>query len=235
MKKLFFAILSLVFVSAQAQTVDEVINKYITTMGGLDAFKNLKTAKMTGKVLVQGLELPITIQVINGRAVRSDVDAMGQSVISSYKDGKGWKINPFAGFPDATDVTDAELPDLKAQTMLTSQIIDYKAQGHKVELLGQEDVDGIKTNKVKLTNKDDSRVTTYFISVNDNSLVKSVSMRENEGQQIEVETFYSNVKEYNGAKFAMTRVSKVNGDITQEVRLDKMELNVTIDEKVFDK
>src|SRR5437773_7415325 len=125
MKKIFFALLALAFLKANSQTAvtantsssaDNVIQKYATAMGGLDNFNKIKTAKLTGTVTVQGMDLPITIQIINGRAVRSDVEAMGQSVTSSYKDGKGWNINPFIGVTTATDVTGAELNDLKSQT-----------------------------------------------------------------------------------------------------------------------
>ena len=46
-------------------------------MGGLEAFNAVKTAKMTGTVSVQGMDLPLTIQIINGKAIRNDVDVMG--------------------------------------------------------------------------------------------------------------------------------------------------------------
>ena len=55
MKRLLVAVLSLVFLSAQAQTADEVISKYSAAMGGLDAFNNVKSAKMTGIATLQGM------------------------------------------------------------------------------------------------------------------------------------------------------------------------------------
>lgn len=235
MKKNLLAILSLAFISANAQTADDIIQKYANAVGGLAAFNTVKTAKMTGSVVTQGMELPLTVQLINGRAIRSDVEAMGQTVTNSYKDGKGWKINPLAGITTVTDMTDAELNDFKAQSKLASQLIDYKARGHKVELLGQEDVEGIKINKIKLTSKDDGKVTTYFINAADNMLIKYTSTREMQGQEFEVESFLSDIKEFNGLKFAMTRTQKIQGQVFQEIKLSTIELNVTIDEKIFDK
>jgi len=235
MKKIFFVIVCFAFISANAQTADEVIQKYAKAMGGLSSFNAIKTMRMTGTVKVQGMELPITVQVINGKASRTDVDAMGQMVIKSYKDGKGWKIDPFSGAPTATDMTNDELIEAKGQCMIASQLMDYKARGHKVELQGQEDVDGIKAHKIKLTNKDDSKVTTYFISVADNTLIKSVITREMQGQQMEVENYSSDIKEYSGIKFPMTRTQKVQGQVLQEVKITLVEVNVAIDEKAFDK
>jgi len=227
--------LCFVFVSANSQTADDIIQKYSKAMGGLTAFNAIKTMKMTGTVSTQGMDLPLTVQIINGKAVRNDVEVMGQSVINSYKDGKGWKINPFAGAPTATDMTPEELVDFKSQAMISNQLMDYKTRGHKVELLGQEDVEGIKTNKIKLTNKDDNKVTTYFISVADNTLVKSIGSREIQGQQMDVETFFSDLKEFNGLKFPMIRNQKIQGQTFQEIKMSTVDFNVPIDEKIFDK
>ena len=235
MKKIFFAILSLAFVSTNAQTVEDVIQKYSKAMGGLAAFNAIKTMKTTGTITTQGVDLALTSQIINGKAVRSDVQAMGQSVINSYKDGKGWKINPFAGVTTITDMTPEELIDFKSQSMIANQLMDYKARGHKVELQGQEDVEGVKTYKIKLTNKDDNKVTTYFISVTDNTIVKSVSTRQLQGQDIEIETFYSDIKDFNGLKFPMLRTQKMQGQVFQEIKIATIEFNVPVDEKIFDK
>src|SRR5258706_5070672 len=206
MKKIFFALITLAFVNAQAQTLtaDEVVQKYATAIGGLDNFNKIKTAKLTGTVTAQGMDLPITIQVINGRAMRTDVEVMGQSITNSYNDGKGWKINPFAGAATATDVTGAELNDFKAQSNLASQLMDYKKRGYTVELLGQEDMEGSHVYKIKLT-ADDKKETTYFIDSKTFLVIKSISKREMQGQELDVETLYSNVKEFGGVKFAMTR------------------------------
>ena len=235
MKKIIFSVLTFAFVSTNAQTADDVIQKYSKAMGGLAAFNAIKTMKTTGTITTQGVDLALTSQIINGKAVRSDVQAMGQSVINSYKDGKGWKINPFAGVTTVTDMTPEELIDFKSQSMIASQLMDYKARGHKVELQGQEDVEGVKTYKIKLTNKDDNKVTTYFISVTDNIIVKSVSTRQVQGQDIEIETFYSDIKDFNGLKFPMVRTQKMQGQVFQEIKIATIEFNVPVDEKIFDK
>ncbi len=235
MKKIIFSILTLAFFSTNAQTADDVIQKYSKAMGGLASFNAIKTMKSTGTITTQGVDLALTSQIINGKAVRSDVQAMGQSVINSYKDGKGWKINPFAGVTTVTDMTPEELLDFKSQSMIANQLMDYKARGHTVELQGQEDVEGIKTYKIKLTNKDDNKVTTYFITVTDNLILKSVSTRQLQGQEIEVETLYSDFKDFNGLKFPMVRTQKMEGQVFQEIKIATIEFNVPIDEKIFDK
>jgi len=233
MKKILFAVLSFAVVSAHAQSADEVIQKFSDNMGGLEAFNKISSAKFTGTYSAQGSDFPLTLQIINGKAMRTDVEVMGQSVINVYNNGKGWRINPFAGVPSATEVTGSDLSDFKAQASLSSQLMDYKARGHQVELQGEETVEGIKTFKIKLTGKEDGKVTTYFISTPDYTLIKSVTSRPIQGQDMDVESFYSNLKEFGGVKFFMTRESKIEGQTFQTVTYEKVELNVTIDEKIF--
>jgi len=236
MKKIFFSLLSLAFINAQAQslTADEVVQKYSSAMGGLDNYNKIKTVKLSGTVTVQDMDLPITVQIINGKAMRSDVSVMGQSVTNSYKDGKGWKINPFAGAATATDVTGTELNEFKSQTNLASQLMDYKKRGYTIELLGQEVTEGANAYKIKLTSGD-KKETTYFIDSKTFLPIKTVTKREMMGQEVEVETYNTDFKEFGGAKFAMTRTQKTQGEVVQEIKLDKVEVDVTIDEKIFDK
>jgi len=234
MKKLLVALFSMTLFSAQAQTADDIIQKYTTNMGGLEAFNKISTLKMTGTVSTQGMDLPITVQIVNGKGMRSDVEVMGQTISNGYGNGTGWKINPMQGATTAAKVTGSELNDLKTQSMLASQLMDYKARGHAVELLGEETVDGVKASRIKLTNKDDGKITTYYISTKDNVLIKSVGTKEVQGQQTEITSVYSDLKEFGGVKFFMTRSMQMNGEEFQAIVFNKIELNVPVDEKIFE-
>ncbi|MBE2230181.1 MAG: hypothetical protein IAE96_06040 [Chitinophagaceae bacterium] len=235
MKHILFAFLTLSFFTAAGQTADEIVQQHANAMGGLDAFNKVSTYKMTGSASAQGMDLPVTTVIINGKSMRTDVEVMGQSITNVYHNGTGWKINPFAGATEATEVTGTELIDFKAQTSLASNLMDYKQRGHKVELLEPVTEEGIKMFRLKLTAKEDGRVTTYFINSTDFLVKKSVTLREIQGQEMEITTFYSDYKEFGGLKFAGIRRQEVMGQVMQELHLEKVELNLTIDESVFNK
>jgi hypothetical protein len=234
MKKLLVALFSFALVTAQAQTADDIIQKFSANMGGLDAFNKITSVKMTGTVTAQGNDMPLTTQIINGKAMRTDVEVMGSSIANCYYNGKGWKINPFQGVTSPTEVSGNELNEFKTQSMLANQLMDYKARGHQVEMGGEQAIDNVKVFKIKLTNKDDGKVTTYFISIANYTLIKSVATREMMGQELEVETYYSDLKETGGVKFFMSRSQMVNGQEVQVIKFEKIELNVPIDEKMFE-
>ncbi len=236
MRKILSILLSFSFVVLHAQTADDVISKFTAAIGGVDAYNNIKLLKLTGTVATQGMDLPITIQIINNHAVRTDVEiaAMNTSIIRAYKEGKAWQQNPFAGSPTPTALAGADLYDLKMQSMLVPPLADYKHRGSQAELLGQEDVNGVKTFKIKLSNKEELAPTTYYINASDYSLVKSITSREIQGQTKDVETWYSDVKQVNGAKMSMTHTQKLDGQEFQTVKFTTAETDKPIDEKVFD-
>ena len=233
MKKVFFALLFFLVVSANAQVADEVILKYTSTMGGLEAFNKITTAKITGTLSTQGRELPITTQIINGKAMRADVIVGEQAVNNVYDNGKAWKINPFANAATATEVTGSELVTFKSQASLANNLMDYKKRGHQVELLGQAEIEEGKVFIVKLTSKEDGKVTNYFISTTTYLLVKSIAKRELSGAEYDAATFYTDIAEINGLKFCKHFTTKIDGAVFQKVKYEKIELNVPVDEKIF--
>jgi hypothetical protein len=232
MKKILIALFSLAMVSAQAQTADELIQKNAAALGGLENYNKIQTAKMTGNVSAQGNDIAITIQIVNGKAMRSDLEVAGQSLTNAYSNGKGWKINPFTGATSATEVTGAELTEFKNQSFLANQLIDYKSRGYTAEYAGQEDVNGVKANKIKLTTEN-GKLTTYFLDPTTNLVIKSVSSRNIQGQDTDIETYFTDYKEFNGVKFSMSRTQKIQGEVFQEIHFDSITLNVPVDEKIF--
>jgi hypothetical protein len=242
MKKYFFALAALAVLKANAQSnanmkslsADEVVQKYTAAMGGLDNYNKIKTVKFSGTVTAQGYDLPVSMQVINGHAVRTDVDVMGQQIVSSYKDGKGWKINPFQGAATATDATADELSEFKNQSSLASPLMDYKKRGYTIESQGQESVDGKNAYKLKLTT-DDKKETIYYIDASTFLPIKSTMTRDLNGAPTTVEWYYNDFKDFNGVKIAMSRTQKANGQVFQDIKLDKVEVDSQIDEKIFDK
>jgi hypothetical protein len=234
MKRILTALVSLIYISANAQTADEVITKYADKMGGASNFAKIKTAKLSGTLQMQGQEVPIEIKIVNGKAARIDLEVAGNQIISAYANGKGWKVNPFAGADTPTEITGTELADLKTQSMVGSAFVNYKAGGYTAEYKGQEDHNGVKAHKIVLINPVDKKPTSYFINASDYSLIASVTEREMMGQTAEIETVYSNPKTVKGLTFYSTRVQKAGGTDISSITLDTIEFDQPIDEKIFE-
>jgi hypothetical protein len=236
MKKLFIILTSIAFFTANGQTVDEIIQKHNTAMGGLEAFNKVTTAKLTGVSGRTGRDdFRFTIQLINGKAMRIDSKNMDNSITQVYKEGKGWHINPFMNIETATDAEGYLLSDFKSMANLKTNLMDYKIQGNQAELLGQEDIEGIKTYKIKVTDKYDGRISIFFINSTDYLLNKTMTSHEMMGQSFDIETYYRDAKEFGGLKFYITRNMEARGQEFGTLILTNVELNVPVDEKIFTK
>ena len=64
-------------------------------------------------------------------------------------------------------------------------------------------------------------------------MIKSIAKREVGGTQYDAETYYTDIEEINGLKFCKHFTTKIEGQVYQEVKYDKIELNIPVDEKIF--
>lgn len=232
MKKIFLSSVIFLGLFGHAQTVDEIIQKYTKAVGGLDKFKAIKTATQQGKIVQVGMNMPFSSSIIQGSAIKLAIQANDKKVISCYKDGKGWTINPFTGSSAATDMQAGELAEMKKSTFLYDELMNYKNNGSKAVLEGEEDVEGAKTYKIKLTGAD-KNITYYFIMKEDFMLLKTSVTQKVGTEEKTMDTFYSDYKEINGMKFAHRTQQMMSGAEIMATIIDKFELDKPVNNKIF--
>lgn len=190
MKRILFpslllaALLSTGF-SMKAQTADEVIDKYITAIGGKEKWKQIKSMMIEGQIEVQGIEIPFTMQAVNNTGTRVDAEFQGSKIIDITTPTKGWAQNPFAGKTTLQPLTADELTDKLDQLDIQGAFVDYKEKGSTVEALGKDEEDGNEYFKIKLTTKN-KKETTYFFDLKTNLIYKEESTSKQQGQDIKV-------------------------------------------------
>ena len=222
-------ILSLVFVQfAQAQSVDEVVDKYIAALGGKEKLSSLQSVKMQGNMNIQGTDVAITSTRLHMKGMRMDISVMGTENYQIITPDKGTVFMPVQGMASPTDMSDEQVKSGQSQLDVQSVLLDYKTKGTAVELLGKEKIDGVDNFKLKLTFKT-GLTTTYYIDGVNYRLTKTVSKRTINGEEMELETTYSNYKQNaDGFWFAYSNTS-----MQGEMNYDKIETNITVDESIF--
>ena len=191
MKKIIlsFAVLLTAFVSAKAQTADEIIAKYITAIGGADKWTKVQSIKVEGQVEVQGVTIPFTMQGVQMKGVRIDAEFQGNKIIDIVTPEKGWSQNPLAGKasldPISADELKAKVDDLDLQ----DAFIDYKAKGSSVEFLGKDEEDGNEYFKIKMTTKNNNE-KTYFFDTKTSLVYKVESIVKQQGQEVKSSVKY---------------------------------------------
>lgn len=197
----FFIVALVVAQFAQAQTVDEIINKHVTALGGKENLSKIQNVVMEGSLSIQGTEIALKITQVNNKLNRQDITAMGMAGFDLMTDKDGWRYFPFQGMQKPEPKTADEVKESQSDLDISGPLVDYAAKGHKVELLGKEDVDGTECYKIKATlagGKD----MTFFIDPASSMIIRTKSKVKANGQEVDVQTDISDYKEVEGVKMA---------------------------------
>lgn len=228
MKKIWLVFIATTFIGtiANAQTADELINKYVEARGGADKVKAMQTMVMEGSMNQGGVDVNMKYTSVHNKGTRVDFTAMGQSGYNIITTTEGWAFNPFGG-GSVEPIEGDQLKDAQAGLDIQGGLFDYKAKGNTVEYKGKETVEGKECYKLKLTRSSGKSVTYYLTS--DYLLYRSVSLNTTDNGEVEVITEYSDYRKLpNGYTLPFARKSGAN-----EITFDKIEINVPVDEKVF--
>jgi hypothetical protein len=188
-------------IGAYAQTIDEIVDKHVAALGGMDKLNSIKTMVTNRSFSIQGMEIPTKSTLVVGKALRTESTVMGNAMIQVVDGATGWMIRPamMGGTGDPEDMPAELLKSQVGQLDPFGPLVNYKEKGNKIELVGKEKVDGKENFHLKVTTKE-GQAMDEFVDAN-TYLVSKVKMSMN-GQEGEVG--YSDYKEAEGVKFPNT-------------------------------
>jgi len=233
------ALLALLAPIVSAETVDEVLAKYVAARGGMDKIKAVKSMKVTGKMVMGGgqMEAPFVQMKRRPSDSRTEFVFQGLTGVQAY-DGTGavaWNIMPFMGKKDP-EVQPAEETKLVAEEAdFDGELIDYKDKGHTIELVGKEQVEGADAYKLKVTRKS-GNVDYVYLDAETGLEVKTETKRTVRGTEVEGEQYLSDYKEVEGMPFPFTMSAGRKGgpaEQRQQIVFEKVELNVPMADSLF--
>jgi len=220
--------------SLYAQTVDEVVAKNIQARGGMDKLKSVKTIKTTATMTMgPGMEAPGVMFQKRPERARLEFTIQGLTAIQAYDGSKGWQIMPFMGKKDAELMSADETKEVQEMADLDGPLVDYKAKGNTVELLGKDKIEGTDAYKLKVTLKNGD-VQTQYLDADSFLEIKEETTRTVRGTEHVVESSVGDYKEVDGIVFPFAVESSMKGsDEKQKITISKIELNVPVDDSVF--
>jgi len=222
------------FVSAgaYAQTVDEIVDKHVAALGGMDKLKGVSTLITERSLSVQGMEIPSKTTIVVGKSLRSESSVMGNSMIQVVNGTTGWMLRPtmMQGTGEPEDMPADQIKQQLGQLDPFGPLVNYKEKGNKIDLVGKEKVDGKEAYHLKVTTKDGQAVDEYIDA--NTYLVSKMKMVMN-GQ--EGEMGFSDYKAVDGIKFPNTMeiVNPQMGTLTMVTT--KITVNPKVDESIFKK
>ena len=216
---------------AAAQSVDEIVAKNNKAKGG-DRWKSTQSMRLTARINIQGMELPMTIVSKRPNMMRQDMTFQGVAIVQAYDGTTAWTINPMMGSDQATEVPAAVAESLKEQADFDGPLVDYKAKGNTIELVGNEEVNGAKVHHLKVTQKN-GKVSHFYIDEKTGVEVKVVTDADLGAGPMKVETELTNYQTLDGIMVPMMirQLGGPSGAVT--ITVDKVEFNIPLDDKLF--
>lgn len=229
-------VLAILSVSAMAQNADEIIAKYVKTIGGMDKIKAIKTLRKTAKFVGGGgFEAKIVEENKRDSFMRQEFILQGMTQIVAYDGSTGWKIDPFGGKKDVETLSEEELKGVVEGSDFDGPLIDYKSKGNKIEYLGIDQVDGDDAYKLKVTLKNGD-VRTFYFDTDYFVPIKLESKTIVRGQESESETTFGDYKEVSGVYYPFSIENGAKGSpFKAQIIYEKIEANVALEDTRFTK
>ena len=244
MKKINYLLLTafvfMTSISFNAQTADEIIEKYIEKIGGAENWRNVKAIKMNAIINQMGMEIPIEM-VQSGNKMYTKIFIQGQEIKQSVFDGEIlWSTNFMTMKAEKSDLEDID----KVKNELgefPNPFLDYKEKGFSLDLIGTEKVDGSDTYKIKLIKKpmliDENEVPNVSVYYFDSKEFFPVMVQEEvmsgPARGMIMESKMSNYQEVDGLYMPFSMTQGVKDQPGQPIKFNSIKLNPVIDDSEF--
>jgi hypothetical protein len=226
--------LALLAMPVSAQTADEIIAKYIKTIGGAEKIEAIKTLRRTGKFTGGGgFEAIFIKENKRPQMTREEFLIQGMTGVTAYDGKTGWKIQPWQGKKDAEPLGEDELKGIQESADFDGPLINYRQKGNKVEFAGAEPVEGTDAFKLKVTLKNGD-VRYYFMDTDYYVPIKIEYKMMVRGAEQELESSLGDYKEVAGVYLPHSIESGVKGSPNRtQITFEKIEANVALDDSKF--
>lgn len=233
MKKSMFTVLAVlvaaVFTLAQAQTVDEILDKHFKAVGQ-EKLMDAESISMKAKISQMGMEMPMEMKMMKSGEFLVTVEMQGQKMIQAFDGERGWMIAPWMS-PDPMELTGEQLEQAKGQANLEGELYNYEKKGSTAEFKGKVNLDGQDLYRIQLTTNDGNE-KDYFIDTNSYYITKVKSTVSAQGQTVDIEQNMSDYKTIDGVAMAMKIESKSPMGNTS-IATEEVKFNESFDPAIF--
>lgn len=208
-------------------TAQTVLQNYINAIGGSENILKIKSIEQTGKYGMGPMQLDMNVKVKDQTKMAMTIAMNGMEMMKQVFDGtKG--VNSQMG--QKAEMGEDEIASAREQMDMLYEI--HLAQYNKTaELKGMDELNGeeVYVIEVKESNGD---ISTDYYSAATGLKLQSISVTQNEGESVTIQTTFSDYKEYGGVKFVTKTVQAAGGqEVT--ISLSDVKINPKLDDSIF--
>lgn len=219
--------------AASAQTAEELVEKSIRARGGLEKIKSVQSMRMTGTMALGDETAPTVLEFKRPGRLRWEFTLDGQTAIQAFDGAAGWAVMPFEGKTEPEKMPAEEVENFKRQADMDGPLVDYRAKGNRIELIGKGSAGGRDAWQLKVT-ASDGEERVVFLDAETGLQVKTVAHKTVDGNDVEVVSVIGDYRDVGGLKLPHSFESSVTGvPQSQSMKFERIELNVPLEDSRF--
>lgn len=220
---------------SQAQTVDDIVEKYTRAIGGKEKASAVVSVATKGITERNGNEIVIQTTRVQGKLFRNEINFGMGTMVTIVTPEKGWRSNPRNG--GAMEEMNADqLKNQQSNLECISPLFDYAAKGHKAELIGKDSANGTACFKIKLTTKEGKEIN-FWIDAGTFLINQSSQKNTTPRGETEVISTFSDYKAVEGVLFPFASEQKIVGGQGGfgggAIVFETIEVNKPVDPKLY--
>jgi outer membrane lipoprotein-sorting protein len=217
-----------------AQTVDEIVARHVAARGGREALAAVRTVRMTGRATAgPGRQAIVRREIARPGRIRTEFEFQGTTGVYAWDGSAGWRVSPLDGRLEPEPLPAEEAALAAEQADIEGPLVDWKAKGHLVELVGSEALPGGRAHRLKVTLKTGA-VRHLWVDAATGLVVRTESTRPLRGREVTLETTFGDYRETGGVTFARSIEAGVQGRPRRlRIAVEDVEVNVALADARF--
>ena len=217
-----------------AETVDEIVARHVAARGGREALAAVQAVRMTGRATAgPGRQAIVRREIARPGRIRTELEFQGTTGVWAWDGSAGWRVSPLDGSLEPEAVPADEAASLAEQADLEGPLVDWKAKGHAVEVVGPETLPGGLAHRLKVTPKSGAPHSVW-VDAATGLVVRTASTRKVREREVVLETVFGDYQKTAGVAFARFIETGVAGRPRRlRVVVETVEVNPALDDTRF--
>jgi len=220
-----------------SQTADDIIDKYIEAIGGVDKINSIKTIKLSVTMTMLGIDIPTEIIYKRPNKIWEEAISKTTTFIKAYNGLVAWKLSdPLNKGSKPEILDDEETKKMLKQSRFEKDLVNYKNKGYTAEFIDTENLDGTNVYKIRLSDKENI-TSDYYIDINSYFLIQEIVVTQVQGNEFVITNYFKNYKSADGYYVPYSFAVKIKmGTVssTIEGNVKKIDINIDVDDNIFE-
>jgi hypothetical protein len=217
-----------------AQTVDEIVGRYVAARGGLERIRSIASMRLSGTISpAPGESGPFRLELKRPQKMRVEMIVQGTTLTQATNGTTAWVVTPMLAAGAGVILPPEEAQGLKDQADVEGPLVDWKPKGHKVELLGRDARFAKEAFRLKVQLKSGDLRWLYIDTTSFLQLAEEGERPSPRGL-VRIETRLSDHRSVKGLVIPFVLDISAGGEDRQRVAFDQVEVDVPIEDARFE-